>query len=112
MIDDLFDQLKGARIFSKINLRSSYHQVRIKEEDINKKVFRTRYGYYEFMVVPFGLSNAPYVFTCLMNGVFKEYFDKFAIFFLDDILAYSKSEDVTYPTSQLSTATTNLPIPL
>jgi hypothetical protein len=90
-IDDLFDQIKGARIFSKIELRSCYHRVRIKEEYINKTTFITRYGHYEFMVVPFGLSNAPIVFMCLMNGVFREYLDKFVIVFLDDILIYSKS---------------------
>jgi hypothetical protein len=92
-IDDLFDQLKGAKIFSKIDLRSGYHQVRIKDEDINKTTFRTRYGHYEFTVVSFGLSNAPFVFMCLMNGVFRDYLDKFVIVFLDDILVYSKSEE-------------------
>jgi hypothetical protein len=92
-IDDLFDQLKDAKIFSKIDLRSGYHQVRIKDEDINKTTFRIRYGHYEFTLVPFGLSNAPIVFMCLMNGVFREYLDKFVIVFLDDILVYSKSEE-------------------
>jgi hypothetical protein len=91
IIDDLFDQLKGARIFSKIDLRLGYHQVRIREEDINKTTFRTRYGHYEFTIVPVELSNAPIVFICLMNGVFREYLDKFVIVFLDDILIYSKS---------------------
>jgi hypothetical protein len=90
-INDLFDQLKGARIFSKIDLISGYHQVKIKEEDINKKTFRIRYGHYEFTVVPFGLSNDPIVFMCLMNGVFREYLDNFVIVFLDDILIYSKA---------------------
>jgi hypothetical protein len=92
-IDDLFDQLKDAKIFSKIDLKSGYHQVRIKDEDINKTAFRTRYGHYEFTVVPFGLSSAPVVFMCLMNGVFGEYLDKFVIVFLDDLLVYSKSEE-------------------
>jgi hypothetical protein len=92
-IDDLFDQLKGAKIFLKIDLRSRYHQVRIKDEDISKTAFRTRYGHYEFTVVSFGLSNALAVFMCLMNGVFRDYLDKFVIVFLDDILVYSKSEE-------------------
>jgi hypothetical protein len=92
-IDDLFDQLKDVKVFSKIDLRSGYHQVRIKDEDISKTAFRTRYGHYEFNVVPFGLSNAPYVFMCLMNGVFRNYLDKFIIVFLDDILVYSKIEE-------------------
>jgi hypothetical protein len=86
-IDDLFDQFKDAKIFSKIDLRSGYHQVRIKEEDISKITFRTIYGHYEFIVVPFGLSNAPVVFMCLMNGVFRDYLDKFVSVFLYDILA-------------------------
>jgi hypothetical protein len=92
-IDGLFDQLKGTRIFSRIDLRPSNHQVRIKEEDINKTTFRKRYGRYEFTVVTFGLSNAPIVFMFLMNGVFKEYLDKFLIVSLDDTLIYSKSEE-------------------
>jgi hypothetical protein len=92
-IDDLFDQLKGVKIFSNIDLRSGYHQVRINDEDISKTAFRTRYGHYEFTVVLFGLSNAPVVFICLMNGVFRNYLEKFVIVFLDDILVYSKSEE-------------------
>jgi hypothetical protein len=92
-IDDLFDQLKDAKIFSKIDLRLRYHQVRIKDEDINKTNFRTRYGHYKFTVVPFGLSNAPTVFMSLMNGVFRDYLDKFVIVFLDDILVYSRTEE-------------------
>jgi hypothetical protein len=87
-IDGLLDQLKGAIIFSKIDLRSSYHQVRIKEEYVNKTTFRTKYGNYKFMVVPFGLSNAPTIFMCWMNGVFKEYLEKFVIVFLDGTLNY------------------------
>ena len=89
-IDDLFDQLKGVKIFLKIDLRSGYHQVRIKDEDINKTTFRTRYDHYEFTVVSFGLENAPTVFMCLMNGVFRDYLDKFFIVFLDEILVYYK----------------------
>jgi hypothetical protein len=92
-IDDIFYQLKDAKVFSKIELRLIYNQVRIKEEDINKTTFRTRYGYYEFTVVPFGLSNAPIVFMCLMNGIFEDYLDKFVIVFLDEILIYSNLEE-------------------
>jgi hypothetical protein len=90
-IDDLFDQLKDAKIFFKIDLISSYHQVRIKEDDINKTTFRTRYGHYDFTMASLGLSNAPVVFMCLMNGIFREYLDKFVIVFLDDIIIYFMS---------------------
>jgi hypothetical protein len=93
IIDDLFDQLRGAKIFSKIDPRLGYHQVRIKKEDIHKTTFRTRYVHYEFVLVPFGLTKAPIVFMCLMNGIFINYLDKFVIVFLDDILVYSKSEE-------------------
>jgi hypothetical protein len=92
-IDDLFDQLKDARIFSKIYPRSGYHQVRIKDKYIIKTSFMERYGNYKFIVVSFGLSNAPIVFMCLINGVFWEYLDTFVIVFFDDILVYSKIEE-------------------
>jgi hypothetical protein len=88
-IDDLFDQIKGENIFSKIDLRLGYNQVRIKEEYNSKTTFRTRYGHYEFVVVPFGFKNAPTTFMCLMNGVFRYFLDKSVIVLLDDILIYS-----------------------
>jgi hypothetical protein len=91
-IEDLFDQMRGSRVFSKIDLRSGYHQMKIRPSNISKTDFSTRYGLYEFTVMSFGLTNAPTYFMNLMNKVFMEYLDRFVVVFIDDILTYSKSE--------------------
>ncbi|KAK9130891.1 hypothetical protein Sjap_011378 [Stephania japonica] len=92
-IDDLFDQLTGSQCFSKIDLRSGYHQLRIRAEDMEKTAFRTRYGHYQFTVMPFGLTNAPAMFMDLMHRVLRQYLDRFVIVFIDDILIYSKTRE-------------------
>jgi hypothetical protein len=92
-IDDLFDQLRGACVFSKIDLRSEYHQLKIRECDIPKTAFVLRYGLYEYTVISFGLTNAPTYFMYLMNKVFMEYLNKFIVVFINDILIYSRSEE-------------------
>ena len=92
-IDDLFDQLKGVRVYSKIDLHIGYHQLRVKETDIPKTTVRTRYGHFEFTVMPFGLTNAPAAFMDLMHRVFQPYLDQFVVVFVDEILIYSQSEE-------------------
>ncbi|GKA44365.1 putative reverse transcriptase domain-containing protein [Tanacetum coccineum] len=93
-IDDLFDQLQGSSVYFKIDLRSGYHQLKVRDEDIPNTAFRTCYGHNEFQVMPFGLTNAPAVFMDLMNRVCKPYLDIFVFIFIDDILIYSRSKEV------------------
>lgn len=92
-INELFDQLKGYKFLSKIDLRSNYHQFKIRDEDVSKTIFRTRYGYFEFLVMPFRLTNAPIVFMNLMNRIFRSYLDQFVIIFIDEFLMYYKTKE-------------------
>jgi hypothetical protein len=92
-IDILFDQLAGAKVFSKVDLHSGYHQIKICREDVHKTTFSTRYGLCEYLVMSFGLTNAPAHFMCLMNSVFMPKLDKFTVVFIEDILVYFKNEE-------------------
>src|SRR4051812_27879909 len=92
-INDIYDQLAGSSVFSKMDLRLGYHQIKIRNEDIHKTTFTTRYGLYEYTVMSFGLTNAPATLSRLMNSIFMEYLDKFVVIYLDDILIYTNSEE-------------------
>ena len=92
-IDDLMDQLHGSAVFSKIDLRSGYHQILVKDDDVQKTAFRSRYGHYEYVIMPFGVTNALAVFMDYINRIFRPFLDKFVVVFIDDILIYSRTQE-------------------